>query len=633
MRRFRKLIVPVLIALLLVASNVFQNILASVGWDLAKDNPFVKKWGVLIQVGIVINVAILYALWDHRREHPIPEAPGDHPQHMRQRLLARVLEFAQAQFDGGLYAKARKEFQLAERPLQVRTQDRLMDVTIEQYYRDLKSPLVILGAPGTGKTTLLYELATVLCTGNDADAIPVPFILSNWALKEEPLAEWMLSELRRNYGVGAALAKSWVSKEVVLPLLDGLDEVPAEKRPACATRINEYRLEHPGLKFAVTCREAEYEELNATLALPSGVVVRTLSRTEVAAYLDSNEPKLNGLRQLLDAEPALWDLMDTPLMLWVGAFAFEQGPGLASSSSGPIRDRLLDRYVDAMLKRERGQDQHEHQDPIPIPVAKVWLHRTAECMTRAGVLSFHLEDLSPRWLPEDKVSACVWMMRVFSTSILALYVLAVTGRLVVAVITGALCMSRIEEAEPADAISWSSTELFSISTLLVGLAIGVAAGLGTALLGGGPGRALITVMGTMLLGGVSIGFTASSVHQRSKVNSGLKRSATYFATGVPFLLLGAVGLRSWDTYWGNILAGTSLAVGILQALFHGGMFCLKNLIMRCQLVHAKCIPWRYEAFLYFSVERVLMIRQGGSFRFIHRMLQEHLAIHPPSTSK
>ena len=67
-----------------------------------------------------------------------------------------------------------------------------------------------------------------------------------------------------------------------------------------------------------------------------------------------------------------------------------------------------------------------------------------------------------------------------------------------------------------------------------------------------------------------------------------------------------------------------------MALEKGAAFCIKNLTMRCILAQARYIPWRYEVFLCFSVERMLMVRQGGSFRFIHRMLREHLAAHPLS---
>jgi predicted NACHT family NTPase len=75
-----------------------------------------------------------------------------------------------------------------------------VDITIEPYYHGLGGPLVIVGEPGAGKTTLLYELATLLGPKDESGPIPAPFGLSNWALKEEPLAEWMVTELRRITG-------------------------------------------------------------------------------------------------------------------------------------------------------------------------------------------------------------------------------------------------------------------------------------------------------------------------------------------------------------------------------------------------------------------------------------------------
>jgi hypothetical protein len=322
MQQRPKLIVPALLALALVAFNVVLGILASAGYEWAKEQSLVRRWEVPILVGLVL-FAVIYALWDARRGWDTTEEPSQPAFRMRQRLVDRVLEFAQSQFDGGLYAKARKEFQLSERPLQVVTEDRALDVAIEPYYRSLRGPLVILGEPGTGKTTLLYELAVLLCADNESAAIPVPFGLSNWARSGEPLDAWMVRELRRNYGVGSTLAKFWVGKEVVLPLLDGLDEVPAAKRTACVRRINDYRAAHPGVRLAVTCREAEYGELKVGIESTSAVVVRTLDRSDVEAYLESNPDKFTGLRTALDTERGLWELMNTPLMLWVAAFVFE----------------------------------------------------------------------------------------------------------------------------------------------------------------------------------------------------------------------------------------------------------------------------------------------------------------------
>ena len=395
MRRLPKLIVLALPALAFVAFNVVIGVLASVGYDWAKDQTLVRKFEVPILVVLAL-FAVIYALWDARRGRETTEEPSEPAFRMRQRLVHRVLDFAQSQFDGGLYAKARKEFQLAERPLHVMTGDRALEVAIESYYHSLQEPLVILGEPGTGKTTLLYELAVLLCTEDQSDPIPVPFGLSNWALNEEPLDGWMVSELRRNYGVGSALAKFWINREVVLPFLDGLDEVPVAKRAACVTRINDYRAAHPGVRFAVTCREAEYGELKTGIETKSALVVRTLDRSDVEAFLESNVDKFTGLYRALDTERGLWELMNTPLMLWVGAFAFEEYGDLPTSAkAGQLRDHLFSRYVDRVLKRERGQDVPDRKELFSIPAAQLWLHRTAACMKRAEVFSFHLEDLSP----------------------------------------------------------------------------------------------------------------------------------------------------------------------------------------------------------------------------------------------
>ena len=93
-----------------------------------------------------------------------------------------MYDFAAAQFDQGLYRLARKEFDLTERPLRIATPDeRPIRVPIERYYRDLAGPMVILGEPGTGKTTLLYELVTALLPegGHDDEPVPVAFDLAD----------------------------------------------------------------------------------------------------------------------------------------------------------------------------------------------------------------------------------------------------------------------------------------------------------------------------------------------------------------------------------------------------------------------------------------------------------------------
>lgn len=51
----------------------------------------------------------------------------------------------------------------------------------------------------------------------------------------------MIEQCARTYDVPRALAGQWVTREQVLPLLDGLGEMADAARPACIAAINAYQ--------------------------------------------------------------------------------------------------------------------------------------------------------------------------------------------------------------------------------------------------------------------------------------------------------------------------------------------------------------------------------------------------------
>src|SRR5689334_20103301 len=68
----------------------------------------------------------------------------------------------------------------------------------------LRGAVLILGAPGAGKTTTLLELARDLldrAERDDTHPMPVVFNLSSWAVKRSLLAEWLVDELNERYDV------------------------------------------------------------------------------------------------------------------------------------------------------------------------------------------------------------------------------------------------------------------------------------------------------------------------------------------------------------------------------------------------------------------------------------------------
>ncbi|NER82109.1 MAG: hypothetical protein F6K42_21625 [Leptolyngbya sp. SIO1D8] len=70
--------------------------------------------------------------------------------------------------------------------------------------RDVGGKLLILGHPGSGKTTTMLDLAAVLIQQANTQPdypIPVMFNLSSWQNAKQSLTDWLLSELKLKYGV------------------------------------------------------------------------------------------------------------------------------------------------------------------------------------------------------------------------------------------------------------------------------------------------------------------------------------------------------------------------------------------------------------------------------------------------
>ena len=221
----------------------------------------------------------------------------------------------------------------------------------------LDRALLILGAPGAGKTTLLLTLARDLLQRAAQDPeqpIPVVFPLSSWAAQRRPLGDWLVDELQQRYDVPRKIGQAWVDADQVLPLLDGFDEVQAEHRAACAEAINTFRQDHGLLPLAVCSRITEYDALGVQLRLQGAIVVQPLTRAQVDSYLTQIGEPLAAVRQVLQEDPLLWELLDTPLMLTIVTLAYAGQPAEALRTRGTLVERrqsLFATYVDRMFQR------------------------------------------------------------------------------------------------------------------------------------------------------------------------------------------------------------------------------------------------------------------------------------------
>jgi len=110
---------------------------------------------------------------------------------------------------------------------------------IETYGRDdIAGKLLILGAPGAGKTTALLSLAEQLVEGalkNPQTVIPVLFELSTWRDDNQSIEQWLIEQLYELHGGNrkSKIYERWLEQRVLLPLLDGLDELGLERQKKC----------------------------------------------------------------------------------------------------------------------------------------------------------------------------------------------------------------------------------------------------------------------------------------------------------------------------------------------------------------------------------------------------------------
>jgi NACHT domain len=121
--------------------------------------------------------------------------------------------------------------------------------------------LVVLGEPGAGKTILMVRLVLDLLASRQA-GMPVPFLvpLASWNPLSQGLDEWLATRLTVNHSALTAAAgdgtqaQALLEAGLILPLLDGLDEIPEVIRGPAIAQINEEL--RPGITVAVFRRVA-----------------------------------------------------------------------------------------------------------------------------------------------------------------------------------------------------------------------------------------------------------------------------------------------------------------------------------------------------------------------------------------
>jgi DNA-binding SARP family transcriptional activator len=331
-------------------------------------------------------------------EEPIRKLDDD-----RSRMIERVKRF----WVDGLLNPAQDELFIQHLPLEVKpgsghplpmSADRAQ-TTISAIFDSYRQDLLIRGAPGAGKTYLLVELAQELlerATRDPAAPIPVILNLAFWDKTQSPFQVWIQRELQLRYQVPARLAQSWLEEGMVLPLLDGFDEIQPIDYAACVAEIRQFRS-----GMVICCRDGEAENLEEALAICGLVQILPLEAVLVTEVLN-NLPNGTRLQELFQSDPSWYDLARTPLALSLLHGAFRKASDeQVFQLDAQVQDQLFGAYVRAMFERSGGQ-RFANADR-----QQRWLAWLADMMLRHKLSIFSLEALQVSWLSER------WQVKLF----------------------------------------------------------------------------------------------------------------------------------------------------------------------------------------------------------------------------
>jgi hypothetical protein len=279
--------------------------------------------------------------------------------------------------------------------------------------------MTVVGEPGSGKTGLLLRLALAFCERPGELPVPVLLPIADWDPAEN-VYRWLERRIADDYPFltnealyGGTLVRSLLEQDRAVLLLDGVDELPPQRR---AEAINRLRQDLRGQQaFVLTCRTGEYLAITQAFHGLATVELLPMPNTAAAGYLEgaADGDLVEKWRPVTDAVRSaprgpLGEALTRPLNLFLAGVAYEPADRdptelLRYATAEEVEEHLLDSFVPTVFR-----DRPVAGASVDIPRPRVWhlrdvrrwMHFLGAYLHRTGSREFawwRLSDDVPRW--------------------------------------------------------------------------------------------------------------------------------------------------------------------------------------------------------------------------------------------
>ncbi|MEU4690604.1 hypothetical protein [Actinoplanes sp. NPDC023714] len=363
--------------------------------------------GLLVTL-VSLGAAIVAFLWPEKGEEPARDLADDLAETLREQWLEEArarrlrdpgvlpLSWAATERDGIAddpirAARMPSGIRVRRRRLSGRLDGRFDDVVrqlAEDYAHLGTGRLVLLGEPGAGKSVLAMLMTLGLLDARETGGVtPVLLSASTWDPLSASLDAWIVNSLAMLYYHGQPeTPRRLLLNGLVLPVLDGLDEIPESARRSAVREIN--RAIGGDRPIIVTCRSAEYVDVirgGAPVLRGAPVVeVLPLAADDVVAHLssiawpeDTDWDDVYGDLLAASGDPSrdhpVAQALSTPLMVSLARFVYERCGGrpdeLLNIRRFDSRHRVEDHIIDQVIDGAYGP---RHQPAAPPAEPSRW---------------------------------------------------------------------------------------------------------------------------------------------------------------------------------------------------------------------------------------------------------------------